>query len=349
MLGSLPFVLLRPLMLWCDVARMVLLGCVPLVALLGPVPLWQLFAVALGVGALSVLFDVSYQSYLPTLLPTRQLVDGNGKLGTTDAFAHFVGPSLGGALVGLLGAARAVAVDAASYALSTVSLALIRVPEPGAEHAPGKPRIGFREAMAEGLRFVVRHPILRRIVACTATANLFSGALSAVEVVFLVRTLHATPTVVGLVLSLAALGGLVGGLLSGRLARRIGSARIIWVSMLAPAPLFFLMPLARPGWGVLLYSVGWASFSASGTVYNTAQVSYRQSICPPELLGRMNASVRWIVWGTLPLGSLLGGVLGTWIGVRATLWLCVPGACAAGLWLLSSPLRTMRDVPTPQE
>ncbi|WP_370149983.1 MFS transporter [Streptacidiphilus sp. EB129] len=361
MLGYLPFLLLslpagvlvdrlrkRPLMLWCDVARMLLLGSVPLVALLGRVPMGQLFAVALGVGALSVMFDVAYQSYLPTLLSTRQLVDGNGKLGTTQALAQFVGPSLAGALVGLLGAARAVAVDAGSYALSTVSLALIRVPETGAGDEPGKPRVGFREAMTEGLVFVVRDPILRCIVACTATANLFSGALSAVEVVFLVRTLHATPVVVGAVLGLAAVGGLAGGLLSGWLARRVGSARVIWVSMLAPTPLFLLIPLSRPGWGVLLYSLGWAAFSAAGTVYNTAQVSYRQSICPPELLGRMNASVRWIVWGTLPLGSLLGGALGSWIGLRPTLWVCVPGACAAGLWLLCSPLRTMRDVPEPR-
>jgi MFS family permease len=238
-------------------------------------------------------------------------------------------------------------LDAVSYAVSALSLLLIRTPEPApvGRAADDAPRVGFREAMAEGLRFVMRHPVLRKVVLCTATANLFTGATGAVELVFLVRTLHTSAGVVGLVMSLAALGGLVGGLLSGRLARRIGTARIIWVSLLAPAPLFLLMPMAGSGWSVLLFPVGGAALGAAATVYNTAQVSYRQSICPPELLGRMNASIRWIVWGTIPLGSLLGGGLGTWIGPRATLWLCVPGVCAAGLWVYFSPLRRMRDLP----
>lgn len=331
------------LMMWSDLARGLLLGSIPLAAVLGHVTLWQLYLVATAAGTLSVFFDVSYQSYVPVLLEGEQLVDANGKLGATNSFAGLVGPSLGGALVGLIGAAKAISADAVSFAVSALSLLLIRTPEPRpqrrAEH------VTFRAAMHEGLSFVLRHPILRKIVACTGTANFFSSGTAAVEIVFLVRILHASTEVVGALFSLAAVGGVLGGLTAGRLGRRIGTARIIWVAALVPTPLFLLMPLARPGWGVLLFAVGVFALYFLAVVYNTAQVSYRQRICPPELLGRMNASVRWIVWGTMPLGSLFGGVLGSWIGVRDTLWVCAVGGILAGSWVFFSPLRTMRDVP----
>jgi MFS family permease len=331
------------LMMWCDLARTALVGSIPIVAVLGSVTLWQIYLVALLGGALSVFFDVAYQSYVPALVQGEQLVDANGKLGTTNAFAGLLGPSIGGALVGLIGAAKAVAVDAASFAISALSLTLIRTPEAKPERRAE--HITFRAAMNEGLSFVVKHPILRKIVACTSTANLFGSSIQAVEIVYLVRVLHASPALVGLLFSLGAVGGLVGGLTAGWFAKKFGSARIIWASLLLPAPLLVLIPLATPGWGTLLFAVGNIVFSLTSLLYNSAQVSYRQRICPPELLGRMNASVRWIVWGTLPLGSLMGGALGTWIGIRPTLWIGVIGSAFSGLFVFFSPLRKLRDVP----
>jgi MFS family permease len=150
---------------------------------------------------------------------------------------------------------------------------------------------------------------------------------------------------VGLLVAVASLGGVVGGVLSGRLSRLIGSARIIWFSMLVLGLPQLLVPLAGPGWLVVLFAVGFAGFSFSAVVYNVAQVSYRQAICPPRLLGRMNAAVRWVVWGTLPLGGVLGGAFGTWLGVRATLWIAFAGSWAAGWWVYFSPLRGLRDIP----
>lgn len=331
------------LMMWCDIARTALVGSIPVVAILWHVTLWQIYVVALVGGVLSVFFDVAYQSYVPALVQGEQLVDANGKLGTTNAFAGLLGPSIGGALVGLIGAARAVAIDAASFVISALSLALIRTPEPKPERRAE--HVTFRASMHEGLSFVVKHPILRKIVACTGTANLFGASFQAVEIVYLVRILHASPALVGLLFSVGAVGGLVGGLTAGWFAKKVGSARIIWVSILLPSPLLVLIPLATPGWGTLLFAAGNVAFSLSSLLYNSAQVSYRQRICPPELLGRMNASVRWIVWGTLPLGSLMGGALGTWIGIRPTLWIGVVGSALAGLFVFFSPLRTMRDVP----
>jgi MFS family permease len=336
----------RRLMIWCDAARMLIIGSVPLAAALGVLTMGQLYAVAVTAGVCTVFFDVSYQSYLPALIPVEHLVDGNGKLGATQSFAQVTGPALGGALAGLIGAARAMAADSISYAVSVLSLLAIRAPE---EPPRRESRQKLRTEIAEGLSFVLRDPILRKIVACTGTANLFGGMASALEIIFLVRLLHVRPAGAGLLIAVASLGGVAGGILSGRLSRLIGSGRIIWFSMLVLGLPQLLVPLARPGWAVALFPVGFGVFSFSAVVYNVAQVSYRQAICPPRLLGRMNAAVRWIVWGTLPLGGLLGGAFGAWLGVRPTLWIAFAGSWAAGWWVFFSPLRRMRDLPAQPE
>ncbi|MGH3229327.1 MAG: MFS transporter [Streptosporangiaceae bacterium] len=336
----------RWLMIWCDVARMLIIGSVPLAAALGALTMGQLYAVAIAAGVCTVFFDVSYQSYLPVLIGTDDLVEGNGKLGATQAFAQLAGPGLGGGLVGLVGAARALSADAISYAVSVASLLAIRARE---EVPHRDQRRKLRTEIAEGLSFVLRHPILRKIVACTGTANLFVSMALALLIVFLVRVLHVRPADTGLLIAVAGLGGVAGGALSGRLSRRIGSARIIWFSLLVLGLPQVLAPLAEPGWRLALFPLGLAASWFSGVVYNVAQVSYRQAICPPRLLGRMNAAVRWIVWGTLPLGGLLGGALGTWLGVRTTMWIAFAGSWLAGWWVFFSPLRRLRNIPDTPE
>ncbi|MCZ0985351.1 MFS transporter [Streptomyces diastatochromogenes] len=235
--------------------------------------------------------------------------------------------------------------DAISYAVSVVSLFGIRKRE-----EPPPPRRAdetLRSQIAEGLGFVARHRILRRVVACAGTANLFSGMTSALAMVFLVRVLHVRPALTGLIMAGSAIGAIAGGVFAGRLAKKIGSARVIWVSMLVFSAPQVIAAAAWRGWGVLLFPLGWAVTGFSALVYNVAQVSYRQSVTPPELMGRMNAAVRWVVWGTLPIGGVLGGVLGTLIGVRPALWLAFIGSWAAGWFVFFSPLRHMRDVPQP--
>jgi MFS family permease len=352
----------RRLMIWCDVARMVIIGSVPLAAVLGVLTLGQLYAVAVTAGVGTVFFDVAYQSYLPEVVDREHLVEANGKLGATQAFAQVTGPGLGGALTGLLGAARALAADSISYAVSVASLLAMNgdesAPRRGARGGLGgtvspqeqggsggdrPPGTTLRKEITEGLSFVLRHPVLRKIVACTGTANLFGSMAIALEIVFLVRVLRVRPADTGLLIAVASLGGVAGGLLAGRLGRRIGSARIIWYSMLVLGLPQLLIPLAAPGWRIAFFPVGMAFFSFAAVVYNVAQVSYRQAICPPRLLGRMNAAVRWVVWGTLPLGAVIGGALGALIGVRPTLWIAYIGSWAAGWWVYFSPLRRQRD------
>ena len=349
----------RRLLLVCDAARVLIIGSVPVAAAAGLLTLGQLYVVALLAGVCTVFFDVAYQSYLPSLVPVEQLNDGNGKLGATQSFAQAAGPGLGGALVGFIGAARAMSADAASYALSVTSLLLIRSRADGpAGHLPRRDGLarpdghilsGLRKDIAEGLVFVVRHPILRRVVACTGTSNFWSGVLSAVVTIFMVRVLHLHPAAIGLLYALGAIGGVIGGMFTGRFARWIGSARIIWVSSLFFVPFQVLLPLAEPGWRVVLVGIGQIGISLGVVLYNVAQLSYRQAITPPALLGRMNAAVRWIVWGTLPLGGLAGGVLGTTIGIRPTLWCAAAGGAMAAMFVVFSPLRTMRDFPAREE
>jgi MFS family permease len=350
----------RRLMLGCDLARMLIIGSVAVAAAIGVLTMAQLFAVALLSGLATVFFDVAYQSYVPGLVGRDQLHDANGKLGATQSFAQVVGPGLGGGLFGLL-KAGAMSVDAVSYAASTASLWLIKSKaEPtrsapaersrtaeGAEDSP--PRAGrrlFREIFA-GLRFVLGHRVLRKIAACTGTANLFGAMAAALEIIFMVRVVHVRAAEIGLLISIGSLGGILGGVFSGRLAAWIGTARIIWFSILVFGAVPIVLPLTAPGWRIVLFPISIAGLSFAAVVYNIAQLSYRQMICPPELLGRMNAAIRWIVWGTLPLGGLLGGVLGSAgaLGIRPTLWLSVLGSWAAGFWVLFSPLRRMRDIP----
>jgi MFS family permease len=336
----------RSIMIVCDVLRLLIIGSVPLAAAFGTLTMAQLYVVAVAAGVCTVFFDVSYQSYVPSLVRADLRMDANGKLGTTQAFAQLGGPGLGGGLFAAFGAAGAMTADAVSYAVSVLSISGIRT----REEPPPARREGetLRSQIAEGLRFVAGHRILRMVVACTGTANLFSGMTSALAMVFLIRVLHVTPALTGLIMAASALGGIAGGVFAGRLARRIGSARIIWVSMLVFSAPQVVAVAAWRGWGVLLFPLGWAVAYFSGMVYNVAQLSYRQSVTPPELMGRMNAAVRWVVWGTLPLGGVLGGALGSLIGVRPTLWLAAVGTWAAGWFVFFSPLRHLRDVPEPE-
>ena len=344
----------RTLMLVSDAAQLVVIGSVPLAYAAGVLSLGQLYVVALATSVLDVFFLVAYTSYLPALLTPEQLMDGNGKLAATQSLAQVAGPGLGALLVGLAGAALAMGSDALSFAVSAACLLAIGIREPRTRRAgdtgrePGRAGFGagFRAEVGAGLRYVLRDPILRHAAAWNGTANFFVIMVETLGPLFLIRTLHLRPAYVGVLLALGAVGGVAAGVAARPLIRRIGSARIAWVSMTVFALPGVLIPLAGPGWWVLLFAAGWISWTFSATLCSIALVSYQQATCPPELRGRVSAAQRWINWGTLPLGGLAGGALGTAIGVHATLWLAVVGGCSSGLWLYLSPLRGQRDLAT---
>jgi MFS family permease len=339
----------RRLMCWSDLAQLIVIGSVPAAQAAGALTLGQLYGVALASGVLSTAFMIAWTSYLPDLLAPDQLLDGNGKLRTSASFAQLGGPGLGAVLVGALGAAGAMSADALSYAVSAVSLLLIRAARP--RHAAARRRdaaarqAGMGRQIAEGLRYVLRDPILRRYVAWNGSANFFVIMVETLGPLYLIRSVRLPPAYVGVLLALGAAGGIAGGVCSGALSRRIGSARIGWLSMTVFALPGLLIPLAQPGWRVLLFAAGWMSWTFSSTLCGVALVSYQQRTCPPGLRGRVSASTRWATWGMLPLGGLAAGALGTALGVHTALWLAVAGGCLSGLWLYFSPLRRLRDLP----
>jgi MFS family permease len=330
----------KSVMIWSDAVRTLVLASIPIAYGLGVLTLAQLYAVTFIHGVATVFFDVAYMSFVPGLVGRDHVAEANAKLQATVSIAQVSGPSASGLLIGLLSAPVAFITDAASFVVSVVSLLAIREHEPAPERTE---QTSLRAEIGEGLRFVVRQPILRMIAGCTATSNLFSSAIFAISVVFLVRQVHLDASTIGLLTSLGAIGGVVGALSCGFLRRWLGSARIIWVSITLTSPFGLLLPATSPGPGLICYAVGMFMISFGAVVYNVHQASFRQLLCPPRLLGRMNATVRFIVWGTLPLGGLLGGGLGEWLGNRNAMWVAAIGMALASVWVLASPLLRMRD------
>ncbi len=333
----------RPLMLSADLGRAVLLASIPVAWWLHVLTLTQLILVGLVVGVLTVFFDVAYQSFLPALISRDKLLEGNSKLQASQSVATVSGPAIGGWLTQLAGGANAIGLNALGFLSSALCLWRIRSVEPPVEQAVER---HLRREIAEGLKFVFGNRSLVGIVGCTATANFSTNLISAVSVLVLTRQLGASAGLVGVVMVGGGVGGVLGALTASRIANWLGQARTIWLSILVTSPFMVLLPLAGRGWLLSLFALGWLANGFGAVVYNIAQVSYRQAICPDRLLGRMNASVRFMVWGTLPLGALVGGVLGNTIGIHPTLWVGAIGTLLSPLPVLFSPLRKLRDLPT---
>jgi MFS family permease len=328
------------------VARAVLLGSVPLAWWADMLTMAQLYAVGLLTGVCTVFFDVAYQSYLPHLVGRENLVEGNAKLEAVRGVSQIGGPTLAGWLIQWLTAPVAMVVDSVSFLASAVFVGLIRKREPIPQRAPDA-HLG-RE-IAEGLRFVLGNRLLRSIAMCTGTYNLFSAIGFAMLIVLLADVLKISAGMIGLVMSAGSVGGLIGAFTAMRVATWLGQGPTIWMSCAFTAPFGLLTALVQPGWRLWLGAFGFAVVMWGGVVYNVAQVSFRQGLTPERLLGRMNATMRFLVWGTMPIGGLLGGVLGQYVGVREAVWIGMGGCCLAFLPVFFSPLRTMRELPRHEE
>ncbi|KRD44519.1 MFS transporter [Cellulomonas sp. Root930] len=334
----------RRVLIVADLVRAAVLAAVVVTAATGHASIPLLVVAALVISAATVFFDVSHQSYIPGLVGLEHLVEGNSKLQATASVAQVAAPALGGLLLRVITAPALIAVTVVTYLISAFAVGRIRHVETPPHPSTRRP---LKVEIAEGLRFVVHEPYLRRIVACTSLGN-FAGSLAgAVTVIYVLRTLDLGTATWGAIVSAGAIGGLLGAVVAGRLAQWIGEGRIIPLSALVMAPASALMPLASTGVvpAAALLIAGGAAFGFAVIVYNVAQVSFRQRVCPPPLLGRMNASVRFIVWGSMPIGGLLGGWLGTHLGVLPTLWVSVAIMALAAVPVVVSPLLGMRDLP----
>ena len=338
----------RAILIVADYGRAALLFTVPLAYALDALTMAQLYVVGFLVGTFTVFFDVSYQSYLPALVERERIIEGNSKLEVSRTTAQITGPGVAGGLIGLVTAPYAVLVDAVSFVGSGLFLTAIRKEEPKPARAEGtKPRM--RTELREGLQYVVRHPLLRPQALCTGTSNFFSNVTFAVFLVYAVRTLHLSAAEVGLIFTIGGLGGLAAALTSQRITRRFGVGRTTIAMSLLWGSAAFLVPLAPQDFPhPFLIAFGLIS-SFAIVVYNITQVSLRQAITPERIQGRMNSVMRFLVWGTIPLGSLTGGALGSTIGLRETLFVGAAGGLLAGLPIMLSPAqRTLVQIPEPE-
>jgi MFS family permease len=331
----------RPVLVAADAGRALALGSLPLAAWIGQVTYLQLCVVGFLVGTLTVLFDVAYQSYLPSLVDKKQLVDANSKLEVSRSGAQIAGPGVAGLLISWLTAPFAIAVDAVSFAWSALFVARIRAREEVEE--PAEQRRLLRE-VADGLRYLVTDGRWRSLATFVAVFNLGTGITGPLILVFAVRRLDLTAAQLGLTFMLANVGWLLGALVAQRISNtvRIGPAMVV-LALLAGAP-FFLIPLATPAVAIPVLVGAEAITAFALVVFNVIGVSLYQTHVPPRMLGRMNASRRWIVWGIIPLGNLLGGALASGIGLRTTLFVGAAVSTAAAAFLLVEPILSLATV-----
>lgn len=326
----------RPILVITEAARAIALIIVPVAYVMDALTLPLLYAVAFVIGLGTLFYDVAQLSYLPSLVDEDQLADANGQLEMSRSVAQLAGPSAGGLLVQLMSAPIALVVDAITYAVSTVFLMRIR----GAEVAPPEPiePVGLRREIAEGLRFVLRHPVLRPLIVCAAAAELAFAAVLALQIVYAVDTLHLNAAAVGVALAVGNAGGLLGAVACGRLVQRFRAGPSILGSIVLFSVGAALLPLAQ---GAIGFAVALFVVYAGVVIFNVLQVTVCQVLTPPRLLGRMNATLRFLTWGMVPVGAAVGGLLVAPLGLRGVLWVAA-AVCAASIFApLFSPVRSL--------
>ncbi len=333
-----------------------LLATIPALAIAGLLTrlgLPFLYALSFIIGILQVLFDISYQSYLPSLVNREQLVEGNSKLEASRAIAQAGGPTLAGGIIPIVTAPLAIMFDAVSFFGSAFSLSRIRK-----EEALSKleTRRSVRSDIREGLGVVLSDMRLRSIAGCTGTSNFFGTAYGAILLLYFANPgpdglglgKDLAPVIAGLIFSVGSVGGLTGVVLAGRAAKRLGVGWSIiigiTVSGLGGLTFYFAGPQTS---GVPLMMLGMFASLLGSVVYNINQVSLRQAIVPIRLQGRMNASMRFLVWGTIPIGGLVGGLMGEFLGLRTTIGITAFAGTLAFLWVLLSPVRSLKKIPEP--
>ncbi len=334
----------RPVMITCDVVALLLFVSVPAAAWLHVLTIEHLLVVALLAGTATVFFETAYQVYLPSLLNADQLTDGNAKLQGSDAVAQVAGPGAGGLIAQAFGAVSGLLADAVSFGVSTVCLLAMSHREPRDRRSA--PRRAILREITEGLVFLARDPYLRVMAAFGAAANLALIGYQAIWITFLVRENGVSPGTVGVVVAVMGAGGILGALLATTVARRLGTARGMLICQTASAPFALLLPLAGPGARLGLAVVGGMAVSAGIVASNIIKNSFRQTYTPRHLLSRVITGMHLINYGTMPLGALLGGFLGTALGLRPAIWLMATALILSTGIQLIGPIRHHRDLPT---
>jgi MFS-type transporter involved in bile tolerance (Atg22 family) len=335
----------RPVLVACSLANAVLIGLVPLASVTGLLSIGLLCVVTALAGTLSVVFDVGALSYVPFLVERRHLPESNSKLQASFAVAGIAGPGIAGLLIGLITAPITLSVDAVSYLFSALGLITIRKPEPEPERP--EERISIRRQIAEGFRAVYGTRLLRALLTQSAALNVGFGAVSTVFTVYALRTLHLSPLKLGIVIAGLAVGALFGALAATRIRNALGLGRALAVAItgVSASPLLLLIPRGAGLAAVLLLFAGWLGHGCGISIWNVNTITLRQALTPMRLLARMNATYRMLLFGALPVGALLGGLLGNAVGLRAAIVISVIVLTSPVLWMLFSPVFRLGQMP----
>jgi MFS family permease len=337
----------KRVMIVANLVQVVTLATVPAAFVFGVLGLYQLYAVSLVMGTSTLFFDVAYQSYLSSLVNKEDVVEGNQKLQTSASAAGVIGPSVASVMMQLVGAALSIIVDVFGTLASVFTLAAIRKPEPKPENSSADGQRHFFSEMREGIRVVTGNKLLWTQAGCTGTSNLGSNIFAVAVLLYAYRTLGVSKGVIGIAFSIGAVGFLVGVLISSAVTKRLGLGRTIALSIVAGGFGQLIVLLADPSLAVLVIGAAYFVSGLGIPIYNINMVSLRQIITPNRLQGRMNATMRTIVWGTIPVGSLLGGIFITSWGIIPTL--VIGGLVSGGafLWILLGPIFKLSKQPEP--
>jgi predicted MFS family arabinose efflux permease len=339
----------RRVMIIADLVRMVMMALIPILYFAGSLEFWHLIFIGAVVGVATVFFDVAYQSVIPILFKSEHIAPANSALETSAQISQISGPPIAGSLVAFMSAPLVLIFDAVSFGVSALTLSFIKDDE---KPKPLEDRRPLRTEIAEGVKFVWNEPIIRAVSFCTSSTNLFNTLGTTLMAIYVLRDLEISLPVFGLIMTIAGVGGLLGASMSAKLATWIGEGQLIAISAFGSAAAFMMVPLTG------LFDHFWAPFILAAIefvisffvlTYNITQVSARQRICPKPLLGRMNASIRFFVWGVMPIGALLAGVLGTAFGSLVTITIGGVGMLFASLFVVLHPLARMRKLPVAPE
>jgi len=333
----------RIVLIVIDFLRAAVLLTIPVLSFLGYMKMVHIWVIAFTAGVLSTFYAIISQSIMPSVLSKERFVEGNSKLELSRSLSEMSGPSIAGVLFQLLSGATAIILYVFSFVASGLLLSTTKFEEITRRRTPdAKPSI-WRE-MSDGLQLVFRNKPLRSIAGCSTTSNFFFNMMHAILVLYMTQEIGFSASIMGALITLGTIGALIGALYSGRIIRRFGMGRVIVGAAFAQGlgALFMIGAKGSEEAAFIFVLTSLVIVTFATTVYNIAQVSFRQIMTEPHLLGRMNATMRTVVWGIIPFGAFFGGVLGNAIGLYPTIVIAAFGLTMSFLWVYLSPVRSIQ-------
>jgi MFS family permease len=341
----------RPVMTGCQIASAILIVSIPVLAELNLLTIWYCLVIAFAAGCSEVIFTAAYNAFVPLLVGKDELMAANTRLSGSEQAGNIAGPGIGGLIAQVSSAVFGMFIDAASFVVCAVCLWSIRAPEPSdgpdddRAGRPDQPRTSMWADIRMAMGFVLRDPYLRVVTAKSASTNLLMGGTQALVVIFLIRYDGLSPWAVSATTITLSVGGLLGAFAATRISRVLGSARALLIAPLTDGFLL-LFPLASRAAPILVLALFGVLVWATGVVVRSViSSSFRQAYTPSGMRGRVAMTVRFITFGVWPIGSVLGGVLGTVFDVRTALFILAAANVASGAWLFIGPLKHCRDLP----